>query len=123
MAAPNNEYVSKITRPLTERGIVTFFNMFSDCNLTFLDKVDMGANDKYNAFHNIFIECFNFSFPERRSVLRKRDQGLQWFDETLRQMRSRYALICDLYKRNKTAEMESLKRASMKTFLNCREEL
>ena len=99
-------------RPITTLGCMTFFNMFESFDWCFLDRASLGGNNKFERFHDIFMACFEKCFPERKQCVRKSDLGVRWFDNSLREERQRYQLVCDLYAQLKTDDLLALKRQS-----------
>ena len=54
---------------------------------------------------------FQSSFPEKRCTVRKRDNGLHWYNDSLRGMRDSYLLLRELHDRYGTAELLRLRNS------------
>ena len=103
-------YSLKIVRPISDAGCFDFFNLFSGCDLSSLSDLTLGANEKYSAFHDEFMRCFNACFPERRQLAKRVDHGINWYNDDLKQQRLDCQLVSDLYNRYRTDDLLALKR-------------
>ena len=92
--------------------------MFSGTELDFLNSNDLGGNAKYELFHDAFIFCFNKCFPERQQATRKEDLGIKWFNDSLKQQRNSYNLICDLYSKYRTDDLLNMKKRCRLEYYN-----
>ena len=106
-----SEYTTVVTRPLTEIGYIRFFQYFSSYTWDFLCDSDMGVSDKYGVFLRRVLAAFHGSFQTKESAVRKCDNGLLWYSNSLRSMRDSYLFMHDLYSRYKTDDLLQIRNA------------
>ncbi|KAL3273005.1 hypothetical protein HHI36_014461, partial [Cryptolaemus montrouzieri] len=96
-------------RPLTEKG---FFDMHSDRqnqNYDFLGTEHVDVHEAFRAFQRCFVDCFRAAFPGRRLRGKRRDAGLKWFTEELRNMSDQVILVNELFVLYGSAELKALR--------------
>ena len=104
------DYEVTLTRPMTSAGCVRFFAALEQRDFGFLVDTGLGANIKYQLFHEQFVSTFNDCFPQRRQALRVRDRGLHWFNDSLRHLRNDFKAACEMYTSFKTDNLLQLKK-------------
>ncbi|KAL3274794.1 hypothetical protein HHI36_019578 [Cryptolaemus montrouzieri] len=89
--------LSKKCRPLTEKGFFDMHNNLQNQNYDFLGTEQVDVHEAFGAFQQSFVDCFRAAFPERRLRGKRRDAGLKWFTEELRNMRDQVTLVNELF--------------------------
>ena len=93
----------KICRPITAQGKQIFFNNVENINWDFIDDANMNCNKKFELFTEEIKNAMINAFPEK-SVLYDPNANYDsnWFNQNLREMRSKLMLLSDLYKQYKS---------------------
>lgn len=107
---PSTNPITKIFRPMTECGKVTFFNLLSSVNWDFVN-TDIDVNNKFGMFLNTVLFNYKIAFPEKKFVYgapRSTAPNNVWFSPELRKMRETLAFLADAYKLHGTVELKEL---------------
>lgn len=96
----------KVCRPLTQRGMLRFFNLVEASDWDFVSG-DLDINTKFSRVLKLLEGAYYESFPEKIYVVRS-DQGLNisWFDDHLRAMRSHLQLLGELSRQHDHARIK-----------------
>lgn len=95
----NAPKIRKVCRPITQHGKFLFHNMLDSASWSFVDCGGMDINTKFNAFVNIFRDCFLLAFPEKTYIAKSNFTYHQrWFGDGLREMREKLHFLYDLSK-------------------------
>lgn len=91
----------KVCRPITERGLYTFYSTVNSFSWLFVDQDDVTVDQKFDNFLNMLEMAYLQSFPERTYlVCSDQSNNISWFNDTLRGMRETLGFLSDHYQRS-----------------------
>lgn len=95
-----------ICRPITQKGMLNFFNRVSDIDWSFLNEDGMNVDEKCCYFMNELEEAYLVSFPIKNYKVRSdHGQKISWFTEELWQMREQLHFLEELSKQYSTPDI------------------
>lgn len=102
MSHSNNEGTKTKTttfRPMTQRGINTFYNRVEQQSWEFINDGDLNAGEKCDIFIDILGQSYCEAFPEKTYKTRSRDVGcVGWFSESLKHTRDHLDFLREIAK-------------------------
>lgn len=82
-------------RPITQRGLFSFYNVLSNKSWNFVDDKNIDANIKCELFMGVLNGAYVECFPEKWCNVRS-EGGIAWFGEELRAMREHLRLLGEI---------------------------
>ena len=122
---PQVKHEWKVCRPITQAGLLSFYDLMTEASWAFLDVEGLDADCKASEFVGILEWAYLASFPNKSYRVRS-DQGenITWFNNELRAMREHLALLGELSRQYAGAgskqEYNSYKRTYKKALKDAR---
>ncbi|XP_044766244.1 uncharacterized protein LOC123322364 [Coccinella septempunctata] len=92
-------------RPLTLEGYNLIHRLLSDQSWDFVDEDGLDVDECFRRFHQIVVDSFLESFPEKTVKVSSPVMRRGWFTQELRDMRENLILLTAMYERYRSSDL------------------
>ncbi|XP_044757075.1 uncharacterized protein LOC123315446 [Coccinella septempunctata] len=92
-------------RPLTLEGYNLIHRLVSDQSWDFVDEDGLAVDECFRRFHQIVVDSFLESFPEKTVKVSSPVMRRGWFTQELRDMRENLILLTAMYERYRSSDL------------------
>lgn len=113
----NTRSDKKTCRPITMYGKQTFYNLVENISWEFIENINLDADNKCQIFIEYLQDAYHQAFPEKTYVVKKdQPNRVNWFNDSLKNMREQLHLLNDLYKQYPTQDIFREKKIFKKNY-------
>nr|CAI5825267.1 unnamed protein product [Callosobruchus analis] len=98
---PTRDYVQRKFRPVTQLGLLKFYNLIEYSSFDFVDNNNLTVTEKFNKFVTLLQNSYIEAFPLKTYKVRSDEPGNNsWFNEDLKYMRNHLKFLYEVSKHN-----------------------
>lgn len=92
-------------RPVNDEGLAQLNNYLSTQNWYFVDNSDISIHERFQIFIDLITDAIDIIFPIKSKVINnKRKQGINWFNNELRELRNQLQFLHDYSEAHPTVD-------------------